>query len=49
MSDFSWVMEKVSNHGIYRENHGGWVGHKRCQFLSLTSFPLSNEKQDKAI
>ena len=21
-------MENISNHGNWRENHGGWVGHK---------------------
>ena len=29
------------------ENHVGWVGNKRTQFPSLTSFTLSIEKQEK--
>ena len=41
-------MEKHANHGRWREIHEGWVGNKRTQFPSLTSFTLSKEKQDKA-
>ena len=34
MSEFSRVMEKHANPGIWREIHEGWVGNKRYQFPS---------------
>ena len=37
-------MEKHANPGKLREIHEGWVGNKRTQFPSLTSFTLSTEK-----
>ena len=41
-------MEKHVNPRKWRESREGWVGNKRTQFPSLTSFTLSIEKQDKA-
>ena len=34
MSELSRVMEKNANPGIWRGNHGGWVGNKRYHFPS---------------
>ena len=47
MSELSREMEKHANPRKWRESHEGWVGNKRTQFPSLTSFTLSTEKQDK--
>ena len=30
----------------WRKSHEGWVGNRRTQFPSLTSFTLSTEKQE---
>ena len=48
MSELSREMEKHANPGKRRKSHQGWVGNKRTQFPSLTSFTLSIEKQNKA-
>ena len=40
-------MEKNANPRKWRKSHEGWVGNKRTQFPSLTSFTLSTEKQEK--
>ena len=48
MSELSRDMEKNANNGKWRESHEGWVGNKRTQFPSLTSYTLSIEKQEKA-
>ena len=47
MSELSRVMEKLANPGKWRESHEGWVGNKRTQFPTLTSFTISIEKKDK--
>ena len=44
MSEFSRDIEKDYNLGKWREIHEGWVGNKRTQFPSLTSFTLSTKK-----
>ena len=47
MSELSRIWKKHANPRKRRENHEGWVGNKRTQFPSLTSFTLSIEKQEK--
>ena len=47
MSDFSRRWKKHANPRKWRKSHEGWVGNKRTQFPSLTSFTLSPEKQEK--
>ena len=47
MSGFSKDMEKHDNPRKWGKIHEGWVGNKRTQFPSLTSFTLSTEKQEK--
>ena len=47
MSELSRVVEKHANPRKLRESHEGWVGNKKTQLPSLTSFNLSIEKQKK--
>ena len=45
MSDFSRRCKKNANPIKWRKSEG-WVGNRRTQFPSLTSFTLSTEKQE---
>ena len=47
MSELSRRWKKHANYRKWRKSHEGWVGNKRTQFPSLTSFTLSTEKQEK--
>ena len=47
MSDFSRIWKKHANPIKRRKIHEGWVGNKKAQLPSLTSFTLSTEKQEK--
>ena len=47
MSKFSRRWKKHDNPIKLRKRHEGWVGNKRTQFPSLTSFTLSTEKLEK--
>ena len=48
------MKERLANHRIWRENNGGWVGKKSCQFLNLLALPypqksrIKQKKQNKA-
>ena len=48
MSELSTIWKKHANPRKWIKIHEGWVGNKRTQFPSLTSFTLSTEKEDKA-
>ena len=47
MSELSREIKKHANPRKWRKSHEEWVGNKRTQFPSLTSFTLSTEKQEK--
>ena len=47
MSELSRRWKKHDYTKKWRKIHEGWVGNKRTQFPSLTSFTLSIEKQEK--
>ena len=47
MSVFSRIWEKHFNPRKWNKSNEGWIGNKRTQFPSLTSFTLSTEKQEK--
>ena len=40
-------MEKHANPRKWRENHGGWVGEKRTQFLSQLALPYPQKSRIK--